>query len=417
MFNRRKCIRLVISTILFVFVLGYSPIVHLIVPGAEAASPSPKILKVGFTGALSGPAAQWGQAFHNVVKLDFDRVNDKGGLMVGGEKYIIKLIAEDDRLLADLARANTEKLVFRDEVKFIIGSHTGSTVLAQQIITEPNKVLVVCNGAGPSLNAKTQYTFRIWTPILERLIATFGMLKAVEPNLRRVATITTNDESGWETINYLDPTFRLYGYEVAYNAVHEREVTDFYPLVLKVLGSKPDIINLASPPGSQMLQIKQLTELGWKGKMITLIPIVGEVLAKTLGNEPASRLYTSNYSFEPPLATPELAKAKKDYLAKYGEFNPNCSIYVDGGPFFVKGILEANSLDTTKVRDAMETMKYTSILGECVLGGKEIYGINHQLMTPICISKIVDGKDIPIKVISGREVNKMVIEVMTLKKR
>jgi hypothetical protein len=178
-----------------------------------------------------------------------------------------------------------------------------------------------------------------------------------------------------------------------------------------VLGAKPDLIELGSPPGSMMLEIKQLMELGYKGKIMTTIPLSSEAVTKTLGKEAASRLYTGNPSFDPPWATPELVQLKKDYIAKFGEFNPNCFNYCDYGPFFVQGILEANSLDPTKVRDSMERMKFKSRLGEAVLGGQGIYGINHQLMTPMFFSKIVDGKDIPQKIISGPEVNKVVIDV------
>ena len=59
----------------------------------------------------------------------------------------------------------------------------------------------------------------------------------------------------------------------------------------------------------------------------------------------------------------------------------------------VQAMEKANSLDPTKVRDVLETSEFNVIEGtKGRFGGKEIYGINHQLYRPVYMSIIEKGK-------------------------
>ena len=48
-------------------------------------------------------------------------INDKGGLTVNGEKYLVKPVAEDIKMSPDGTTAAANKLVFEDKVSYIIG--------------------------------------------------------------------------------------------------------------------------------------------------------------------------------------------------------------------------------------------------------------------------------------------------------
>jgi hypothetical protein len=59
----------------------------------------------------------------------------------------------------------------------------------------------------------------------------------------------------------------------------------------------------------------------------------------------------------------------------------------------LQGIEKAQSLDTTKVVEALENMKsIDTIFGQGRMAGQDIFGINHAIFRPIPLSRIMNGK-------------------------
>src|SRR5690554_451591 len=92
-------------------------------------------LKIGALVTLSGPGAVWGQAMRNAAELAADRVNAEGGLEVAGTRYQVEVIPYDDKYQANEAVTVANRLVFEDEVKYIIGPLGSAPALAVQPIT------------------------------------------------------------------------------------------------------------------------------------------------------------------------------------------------------------------------------------------------------------------------------------------
>ena len=72
---------------------------------------------IGFTGPLSGPAAEYGQDCVTGVDLAIRDINGSGGITVGGKNYTFRLEKMDDRVDPTLATNNARKL--RNELKAI----------------------------------------------------------------------------------------------------------------------------------------------------------------------------------------------------------------------------------------------------------------------------------------------------------
>jgi len=95
-----------------VFVIG----IH---TSADAAD---KRLKVGMLMPLSGPISIVGVGLTRAVELYFDKVNEAGGLQLGGDTYILELIAEDSKIDPTVAAVATKKLVYKDGCRFVFGA-------------------------------------------------------------------------------------------------------------------------------------------------------------------------------------------------------------------------------------------------------------------------------------------------------
>jgi hypothetical protein len=68
---------------------------------------------------------------------------------------------------------------------------------------------------------------------------------------------------------------------------------------------------------------------------------------------------------------------------------PKYHLYLD---ILVQAIEKSGSLDPTPVKETMEkTEEWNTIFGAAKFGGKEHYGIQRQIITPVYISEIVNG--------------------------
>jgi branched-chain amino acid transport system substrate-binding protein len=53
---------------------------------------------IGFSGPLSGPAAEYGQDIVSGIDMAVKEINGSGGIKVGGQTYTFKLEKLDDRI-------------------------------------------------------------------------------------------------------------------------------------------------------------------------------------------------------------------------------------------------------------------------------------------------------------------------------
>ena len=131
------------ASVVLVFVIAMGLIVTL--PGAgKAAAAEGKSLKIGVLLGLGNPL---GRDTQKLVEAVSEAVNKKGGLTIGGEKYLVQLILYDNKDSAETARAGAERLVFQDGVKFILGDTTADAWLP---VTEANKVVAIVTTPSPA---------------------------------------------------------------------------------------------------------------------------------------------------------------------------------------------------------------------------------------------------------------------------
>src|SRR5262249_12813905 len=168
--------------------------------GAGPAPAAEKTLPIGLLGPLSGGAASYGVELMRGAEMKVEEINKAGGLKVGPDVYKIKLISYDHKAQAADAATATNKLVFQDKVRFIMGNAVGATCNAAQTITEPNKVLFsfVCWGTA-NLAPEKPYSFRSMLSQWELAEPFYRWVKENHPNIRRVAAISPNDTSGKDT--------------------------------------------------------------------------------------------------------------------------------------------------------------------------------------------------------------------------
>jgi branched-chain amino acid transport system substrate-binding protein len=211
-------------------------------------------------------------------------------------------------------------------------------------------------------------------------------------------SLSRNDATGWGSAEAEGQIWKNMGLQVVGKEFHEPGTKDFTPLVTRVISQKPELVSMAgTAPGDAALILKLFHEMGFKPYLIHLggFGILSDIV-KICGPEAIEGALTINIDYSSPRAEPSIKRYYKSYTTKYKDWI-DCGIW--GGQYdqiyVIKAALEkAQSLDHTVLKRVMEdpSFRFQSIYGEGRFGGKAVYGINHQGVVPVFISKITKGE-------------------------
>lgn len=364
-------------------------------------------IKIGSIWPMTGPGAFWGMPFHNVIQYQADQINAKGGLTVGGKKYLIKIIKEDTKYAPSEARKVTEKLIYQDKVKFILGPLGGGELNAIKTILNENKVInVVVINAFDAIGPDKPYCFRAFMGVGEMYIPFLEYLRD-KLGVKTLQKLDWDTESGLSGEKEVATSCRILGIKQLESIWYPPDTKDFYPSMTKIVANKPDLIITGGPPPHQALQVKAARELGYKGILATSTPTDAPSLIKVVDKKFLENYYTAASIVEGPMATPLIKKWKADWEASGRKWDDAGGLTpANFLPLILEGIQKAGTVDDTdKIKAAMETMVFDSpVFGPCKWGGKDRYGINHNVIYPVHISKVADGKDVGVYIVPPEKV-------------
>lgn len=359
-----------------------------------------KVLPLGLHAPMSGPAASWGLNLMRGAELRAEEINNAGGVKVGADIYKIKIIGYDNNYTASGGTTAANKLVYEDKVKYIVSIVGSAPTLASQAITEKESVLTLHTAwSAESMGKDKPYSFKSLLGPVELVPVVYPWVKKKYPNAKKLALLAPNDPTGKDEMKQTKPTAKSLGYEVVAEEYYNRGTTDFFPLLTKIMAEKPDMIDIdAAPMGEGGLIWKQLYELGFRGVKLWLTGSNAAALVKIAGKEASEEVVMSlEGDYDGVYATATQKKASKKFREKHGEpMNFITGAAYDAVWFLEQAITKAKSLDTTKVRNTMEKMKFKSLAGEAVMGGEKTYGIKHQFLYPVVITAVKDGKSTPV---------------------
>lgn len=357
----------------------------------------PKTLRIGVIDTLTGPGSETLVNTVQGFKTSATWINDKGGIVINGDKYLIELVSEDAGTTPDAVVAGTNKLVFSDNVKFVLGPTLTFLSDAITSITEGAKVLRI-SGVGPGtpeqINSSTPLTFLPsakaynCAPMLDYLLEAY-------PQVKTIALICTDEPGGLFVRDTAKKESEKRGLTVVDEDSYPIGTTDYYPLWTKVMGTKPDAVCIGpalTAWGAGLL--KQARELGFKGPICSTGAGDPGLLMEAAGKE----LATDFFSMDPFLGgetnTPAMKELQQETQKLWNRQAIGDDLYGWIEPWYMaQAIQAAQSLDPTQVAKTWENMTSIEGLGGMgKMGGLESYGINHVVVTPEAITKIMNGE-------------------------
>jgi len=371
-----------------------------LVTSCAAPEPEKAVLKVAAVGALSGECADWGIPIQEGLYYWRDDINAKGGITVGGKTYMIEAISYDDKADTSVMLDCFNKLIYEENVKYILPLFIGSNAYAALPIVDDNNVIIMTAGCGfdDVLGPEHPTWFRNFTNPHERSPAILKWVSENHPGVTRWIDIVSDDEYGVaveETSAKVGPG---YGFEILPTEYVEWGVVDITPIMSRVVAQNPDMILLANIDlGTQPLMIKAARELGYTGLMGTdCSGIVDDVFVPAAGGaenvEGFFAMSLTAYGEGAKFVKPEYAAFQERYTEDHGFFSDWAADNYMCLQILEQAIIRADSVDTLKVAAELEGGKdYDTLIGIDYFGGEAFYGRAGQLMPPLPFAEFQDG--------------------------
>ncbi|MGA0825227.1 MAG: ABC transporter substrate-binding protein, partial [Burkholderiaceae bacterium] len=103
--------------------------------GAGAALAKNQVLKIGFVGVTSGPAAAWGISNQRSMETRAEWINQTGGVKIGGVTYDVEIVAFDDQKDPKRAIAGFEKMA-QEGIHYVVGPNVDDGAAAVRPVAE-----------------------------------------------------------------------------------------------------------------------------------------------------------------------------------------------------------------------------------------------------------------------------------------
>jgi ABC-type branched-subunit amino acid transport system substrate-binding protein len=373
-----------------------------------AQATEPIIIKVGYTTALSGPAASWGMT-ERLLFESFVEVFNRKGFKVGGKTYNFKIVVMDNKNSPEGGAAAAKQLIYGDGCKFIIGLWTWNfpSIAA---VTNPAKVILMTrtgNEAVPGgvYDPKKMPYVVFGNPAQEEFTSDLFALVEAFPKYKRLGLLdcTLGKGPGWE---YVVAALDKAGikYHIEWFPVGTQ---DFTPYITRFAQAGCDIVYVAGWIGEAMQFAKQRWEMGYKemkvghsGPFITPLAYIS-----VCGKDAAQGFIAQDFApwdFKKTKVKGEYIKMCREAMKLAGQKQGRPYTYTGGIGWFPSHLLilaqameKAGTVDNPDaIMEAIRGGTFSTTTGTWTMSGAKTYGSPIVFGTPGALSTIKGDKEV-----------------------
>jgi branched-chain amino acid transport system substrate-binding protein len=353
---------------------------------------APDKIVIGVNAELTGSIPVAGQSCRNAAEFAVAEVNAAGGLEVGGKKYPVEIMVEDNEDKAESAAAAAQKLVSAG-VLAMVGPNASRNAIPAAEVAEAAKVPMISpwsTAAKLTLDARSnapkKFVFRTaFTDDFQGVVAAnFAQnhLKSTKPAV--LYDVASEYNKGIAEI--YGKTLKKKGIELAAFESYTTGDKDFSSLLTKIQQSGADSLFLPNYYSEVPLQVKQARKLGYTGAIFGSDSWGSPELLTLCGGDCEGLFFTTHYA--PDIATPKAKEFIAKYQAAKGKVPDDVAALTwDSFGLLFKAIQAAGKLERLAVRDALA--KISNFEG--VTGSMEFKGTGDPVKSAVVI-QIKDGK-------------------------
>jgi branched-chain amino acid transport system substrate-binding protein len=274
-----------------------------------------EILKIGVLAPLSGPSTIIGEKIQKGINEAVLAINKDG--------KIIEIIFEDNKNEAQAAISGARKLLDLDKVDILFTSMSGPSLAVVSLAKEKNIPLIA---TVVYADVTPQYKNALQFYISAKSEADALLNFSKKENLGKMGLLYLVNDYGVAIKNTIESSITVDS-AITSEGYAMTDIT-FKTPILKLISNKVDTIYAITFPQTVATIIKEIRELGFKGKIITNAPIYLNGLIGT------SDVYNNTYTSVPASYT---ISAKTDsFKEKFGNKYPAGNAYI---PYDILGII------------------------------------------------------------------------------
>lgn len=355
------------------------------------------VLKIGFVGVTSGPAAAWGTSNQRSMETRAAWINETGGVDIGGTVYDVEIVAFDDQKDPKRAIAGMEKMA-QEGIHYVVGPNVDDGAAAVRPVAEQNGIIYF-----PYAFPKTLYQPPASNAVLG-MVANYQSGPAIykyliEKNgIKKVAFVAANESDPLSQRDGGVAAAKALGLEVVSDSVtYQVDTTDFTPVLLPAIKTQPDLLVLSgvSPANAPQL-IRSARELGYEGLISTETAQDAGVLQEGAGDL-ANGFISVGGASTPELASDAMREFVDRYTKMFGEYNDESNTKVYALEYILE-TLKANPAAMTDVEAFKATMDTFEAPNPYMVGdakltyvGMTSFGQKRQLSVPLVVNAFKDG--------------------------
>jgi len=304
------------------------------------------VVKIGHVAPVSGAQAHYGKDNENGARMAVDDLNAKG-VVIGGKKVKLELVAEDDAADPKQGAAVATKLCDA-KVNGVVGHlNSGTTIPASKVYNDCGIPMITPSATNPKLTQQGYHNvFRLLAND-NALGAGLALHAANNLKLKKVAIIDDRTAYGQGVAEVFKKTAMAKGITVVDEQYTNDKATDFTAILTAIKAKGPDAIFYGGMDPQAGPMLRQMEQLGltdvkyFGGDGICTQDLIKQAGgAKTLGNVICAE---GGASLE---KMPGGATWKARYDAKYpGQFQVYSPYTYDAVGVLVDAMVRAGSTD------------------------------------------------------------------------
>lgn len=343
---------------------------------------APKKIVIGHPACLSGQYAKAGEQAVGGIKACLEWTNKVyGGVKVSGQKIPLEYKYYDCESKKESVTSLIGRLITVDKVNVVFSPYSSGLTLRGAPITESHRMLYMDHGGANNDIFRQGFRYIVQTigPATFYHRGTLDMIHKIDPKAKRVALAYEDDEFAKMVMKGAEEHAKKLGFTIVFNRTYPKGVTDLTPLLSALKASKPDFILGGGHFEDGQLFNRQMSDLDINTNALSLIaaatlPAFYEALTNMAEGVMGPSHWEYGVKYAPAEAKkvglPWIGPSQDEFVAAFKkalgkDVIPDYHAAEAGAQVlaYVMAVEKANSLETSKVREALGKLKFMSFYG------------------------------------------------------
>jgi len=246
-------------------------------PAGEAAG----TITIGFTYTAGTPA---GEAYKKGALAWWAYVNESGGVLVGDQRYAVKLVMLDDGGDPERARQLYENLA--QTVDFLLGpSHISLQLVAMEVSEDYHKILIVTTPDDEPFKWGYNYSYQVSSPASAFAEPALDLVSRLDPNVTSVALVFADTPFTRAMAQGVKHWASLQRVHIVFEYYYDPGDVDFAKIARALLQAAPELLVGGGPREVSVAELaKAVRDAGVQVKAMILFQGHSPTIVEQLGD-------------------------------------------------------------------------------------------------------------------------------------